>query len=118
MKALLIKTGNTRPEVIDIDGEYQQLSDTVGGYIESLYIPTVPIGAHAYINEDGKMLGLSMNPFATIVGHELIGISPSDYIAGNMIVLGDGEDGEEADVPQTVVDSIMNLLSSENSDYA
>lgn len=73
---------------VEIQGSLKDYQDQVGGMIEALLIPN---GIVAYINEEGKILGLDRNPVATHIAHELIGIAPADYIAGPMILLGEGD---------------------------
>jgi hypothetical protein len=102
MKAILIKV-DCQPEIIETNGTLAELSAAVGGYIE---IVSLSEDAHAYVNEEGKLLGLPINDAATAIFQRNNG--PVDVICGNMIILGsfadDGEyDGEEHDVPARII---------------
>lgn len=78
----------------------EELNDAVGGYIEFIHFTDV---AHAYINEDGKALNLPYNELATYLCNKFkIGLMPTDFISGNMVILGNGDDGEEADIPESL----------------
>jgi hypothetical protein len=110
-KAFLIPvTGPCREVVID-DGDdgdsLGQLQALVGGYIEPIGVPDFIPGAEygtAYINEEGKIFGLEPNMRATDFMVPGIGLSPRDYIVGNMVLLGyNPHTGENADVPEGMV---------------
>ena len=81
----------TLPEPIT----YDEMVDVVGGYIEGVYLD----GATAYVNEEGKLEGLpknmSMNTYATNLAHAHNAIYSDDWIAGNMLIVGDCDDEGE-----------------------
>ena len=81
--------------VVDVDPSLNGLQAEVGGNLEAIRVPN----GHAYINEDGRQLGLPNN-------HNAVRILPWGGIVGNMIILGNGEDGKEADVPDRIVAAI------------
>lgn len=95
-----IIAANSRPE-------YDAISAAVGGYIEG-----VPLeGVTAYINEEGKLNGLSLNRIATIIAHEDQAIMPTDYIVGDMIVFGPLDDeGEVTSLPSNFIPGLMMRL--------
>lgn len=98
MKAILIQVG-CYPEMITVDGSLSQLQELVGGNIE--FVP-MKHKAHAYVNEDGKNLGLTENRIATEVLQQF-GYRTNDFIVGNMVILGEGKDGDEGDVPKPML---------------
>jgi hypothetical protein len=107
MKSLVIPV-KARPEVKELPG-YNELSETVGGYIEALHFTDT---ANAYVNEEGKLLDLPFNPFATHLCQTVykIGMQPLDVINGTLIVVGPvDEEGDDTDVPQAIVDEILKL---------
>jgi len=63
----------------------EQLQKIVGGLIE--YVP-IHDGGYMYCNEEGKLLGLPPNPYAT----ELIDFG--DVIVGDVVVMQKGEEEE------------------------
>lgn len=82
----------------DLDG----LQALVGGYIEAVSLTE----GHAYVNEEGKLMGLPVNALATDLAHAA-GWPYGDVLCGTVVFLGDSPDGDEADVPP----SLLTLLS-------
>ena len=75
------------------DTDLSTLQNLVGGYIESVNIIGLPT-AHAYVNEEGLLKHLPVNPVASrLAGRTIV---------GPMIVLGNGPDGSEGDVPEEI----------------
>lgn len=74
----------------------QELQRYVGGYIEILRTEFViqdnkePLVA--FLNEDGKGLGLSRNGYASAMFHKSLG--PGDYIVGDVVLCTATEAGE------------------------
>jgi hypothetical protein len=102
MKVLVITTDDTAVAIHVADLDLEWLQHTVGGYIE---IFTGRPGWHGYCNEEGKLLGLPINKLATGFARELgwndRGV---DFIVGDVVFLGNGVDGEEASVPEWLLD--------------
>lgn len=70
---------------------YEVLKAAVGGWLEG-----VPLeGVTAYVNEEGKLLGMPVNALATRLAHRDEAIYPHDTINGDMIVLGTLDDDGE-----------------------
>lgn len=94
-------------EVENIDTDLQSLQKIVGGWIEA--VSPVDGKWHAYVDEEGKIKdGMRFNPRATLLAHEL-GWPMGDIIYGPAVFLGDGRDGEEADVPGVVIATAKNM---------
>jgi hypothetical protein len=70
---------------------YDDMVAWVDGYIECVLLD----GAVAYVNEEGKLEGLRMNWKATEVAHAHNAIYGDDYIAGNMLIVGNSDDEGE-----------------------
>jgi len=70
---------------------YDEMVDVVHGYIEAVYLD----GATAYVNEEGKLQGLPKNMTATDLAHAHEAIYTDDYIAGNMLIVGNCDDDGE-----------------------
>jgi hypothetical protein len=99
----LIVTPDGKVERVDIDG-IQALQDAVGGYIE--LVPTGFPGTAAYVNEDGRRLGLAPNQLASyLVRPDYLWAGP---IVGPLVLFGvDGAD--EVDVPEDVAAQVEAL---------
>lgn len=114
MKALVVRTDNSM-ELIEQEWNYEQINKAVGGWIEA-----INFGKHddhfAYINEEGKLLGLPTNELVTSYWYEsgtrvLIG----DYIAGDAVVFGEiDEEGNNTDVPDHVVSRFIKYQDNIN----
>jgi len=101
--------------IIKTDGEIElaessgleDLNRMVGGGIEGIPCRARP-DAYTYINGEGKWEGLPVNEvafeFLRRTGTELF---EGDFIAGNMIVVGMGDDGEDHDAPHDLAIQLM-----------
>lgn len=79
------------------------LHRTVGGWLEHLDLGG---GLHMWLNEDGKALSLPLNEMATAIALQANAIRPSDFIVGTCVLTGVSSDGELADCPHVVMESI------------
>lgn len=61
------------------------LSGHVGGYLEAVQLGTDHV---MWINEDGKLANLPMNPLASDLAARHQAVSAADWIAGTAIVTG------------------------------
>ena len=75
-------TAEKKSIVADLEG----LQAAVGGYVQQLFLAP---GIWAWVNEEGKLDGLPVNPKATAFCH-VVGpnIAADDYIVGPMVVTG------------------------------
>lgn len=99
--------------VIGVDGSakvcfletLEDLQKAVGGYIEA-----IPLGSDssAYINEEGKLRRLPLNPVATAIAHRKNSLRLNDFIVGPMVILGvPDEDGNDTDIPKSMICELM-----------
>ena len=118
MKALVIKT-NGEAEVIDQEWSYEQINETVGGWIE-----VISFGKNryfAYANEESKLLELPVNEVVTDMWYNsgqvvLLG----DYISGDVVFFGGIDDnGDNEEVEQSFIDSVkrsgINVKENNNT---
>ena len=82
----------------------QVIQDAVGGYIEM--VRTAIPGVHMYCNEEGKLRNLPGNRAATALLSEY----HRDVIVGDVIVLRDGQAGEEAPLTATDLARMMRIM--------
>jgi len=89
--ALIIRTDGSTEEMNN--PTLEQLQEAVGGRIEYVRIREGLIDGsnYMYCNDEGKNEGLEYNERATI----LADILSWDFIAGNVVVMFEGEDEEE-----------------------
>jgi hypothetical protein len=64
----------------------QYLQTQVGGYVQAVGIPDV--GVSFYLNEEGKLEGLPVNARASRLAHRHHAVRPSDFIVGDVVVVG------------------------------
>ncbi|SRR5437762_9560770 len=108
VKCLLITT-NDESQVVEIPDTLSQLQSLVHGNIEAIYTRK---GIHCYVNEDGIYKKLPPNRLATrflFIHLERMPMTESGFILGPMIVLGDGNEGDEESVPQWVIDEVKSM---------
>lgn len=81
--AILIKVDGTRKEVQPRNGtdfSLEELQDFVDGYIEHVSLPRPFKGnTEMWLNEEGKLIGLPRNEFATI-------LYGCDVIVGDVLI--------------------------------
>jgi hypothetical protein len=64
----------------------QYLQQKVGGWVEAVGIPDT--GTSIYLNEEGKLVGLPVNARASRLAHEHHAVRPTDFIVGDVVVVG------------------------------
>ena len=106
----VLPSGLCAVERTEIEDELDVLQGIVGGNIEAVYLSRVHgDGTHMYINEEGKFIDACLpNSIATRLAREH-GWIGNDIIMGDVVILGDGEDGEEGNVADWVFDAIARL---------
>ena len=104
--ALIIPADTAAPARVEtIDARLDTLQALVGGNIEAVSNDDW----HFYLNEEGKLLGLAPNRRAAHLVFEGTGVL-TDVYCGDVVVLGDTEDGDEADVPEHLIDLAQQLF--------
>ena len=108
MRGIVIHPDSTVEDVI-VDGSLESIKAIVGGWIE--YVGYSDF-AHGYIDEDGKTRPEGPRP-ANALASALFAhvLKPGDYIAGSLIMLGEGDDppGSEGDIPQVVATMVHEI---------
>ena len=88
----VVKISTNKPmEILDLDapaGSLKVLQEAVGGYVQ---VVDLKENLSLWCNEEGKMLGLPANHFATIMWEKRFG--KTDVIVGNAVFTG-GTDSE------------------------
>jgi Domain of unknown function (DUF3846) len=104
-------TQEAKGVVLFTDGTYatrtfkqlKDLQDAVGGLIEiiHLYDASGNDFATAYVNEEGRLLDLPLNPFGGSLSF-MLGNNP--MLVGNMVVVGiDDGDGNDTDIDEQLL---------------
>lgn len=90
--------------VRDTEVTLQDLQGAVGGYIEQIALTP---DFCTFANEEGKLLGLPLNPYATAFMQKFVG----DYIVGTMVFTGppDG-DGDITALDDDIIDLITSTI--------
>jgi len=68
----------------------EELQGFVGGYIERLVLPT---GQILFLDEEGKLKGKAINPFATFITRGIV--ADEDMVVGDVILCTPEEAGED-----------------------
>jgi len=109
MKVLVIEA--EMASIFHIDVTLEWLQATVGGYIEVFSSGNSHSDWHGYCNEEGKIQALRPNTVATKFAHKL-GWPRGDILVGNVIFLGNGLDGDEADVPEWLIEEFTKFAET------
>ena len=107
MKALHIKTdGKVMILEFTNDTCYKTLSGAVGGLIECVALSK---DIDMWVNEEGKVFGLDLNPHATRLFMHTYGVV--DPIAGDVVVTGGvSDEGETLGLSDESIDEITHFL--------
>lgn len=113
VKALFVPADPAKAtKILTVDQDTpKMLQQLVGGWIEA--VSTADSTWHAYCNEEGKIERLPLNVRATRLAR-LLGWDHSrrDVLVGDVVFLGDGPEGAEADVPDLVVGQMAIMESN------
>jgi len=102
VKAIKIEPG-IQPVLIDIkdDGTGDSIRAHVGQMLQVVPTHTWP-GLTFWCDEEGKLAGKPVNPFATGLVNDL----PYDFLVGTVVITGD-RGGQTVDVPQEAIDAMV-----------
>lgn len=104
--ALIIPANEAEPARVEtIDTGLETLQTLVGGNIEAVSAEDW----HFYLNEEGKILGLAPNRRAGQLVRDETG-RLSDIYCGDVVVVGETVDGDEADVPERLIATAQQLF--------
>ena len=112
-KKIVIITPQSQVLIQSIEGEfvdYDTLNNGVQGWIESVSLMN---GLTMWVNEEGKLLGLDVNPIATRLWEKMYG--PTDIIVGPAVLTaGTDEDGETLAFNEQDAYSLLAMIDSLN----
>ncbi|WP_434612704.1 DUF3846 domain-containing protein [Arthrobacter sp. A5] len=104
--ALIIPADGHGPARVEtIDASLENLQTLVAGNIEAVSGDDW----HFYLNEEGKILNLAPNRRAALLVLEETG-ALTDVYCGTAVFQGETEDGDEADVPEELIDLAQQLF--------
>lgn len=118
MKTAIVVPADGSPARIETkEWTLDELQAGVGGYIEAVDIAQVltdaglkTVNATMFVNEEGKLIGLPVNPRATDFAARTIGGWFSDVILGDVVIIGQPDDeGETQSVPQAAINVVKNF---------
>ena len=69
---------------------YEEVKAFIGGWLEAVQLPN---GDKMILDEEGKLKGLEVNFFATVIWHEYFG--PTDTIVGPVAIIRKNMRGED-----------------------
>ena len=108
MLAITLNTEGEAKEVELVEGESQldKLQEAVGGWVQAVdFTPNLTI----WVNEEGKLIGLPINPMATFLWEKYFGLT--DFICGNVIFTGGtGEEGETLGLNEETAKELRDFL--------
>lgn len=88
--AVIKVDGGVELHEVSAEAEGDFLSEAVGGWFQSVPLRAELKDYWLWCNEEGKIIGLPMNPVAT--GLWTISYGPSDIIHGNIVITGGVDD--------------------------
>ena len=106
-KGLLIKTdGTIEWKEFEIGNSYQLLRDSVQGYIECA---NVEENIDIWLNEEGKLIGLTPNRLATFMYWARWGVG-ADIIVGDVFLATNNSEGETIGLNEEQIDYLRAYL--------
>ena len=107
--AVIKTTGEIDFQDVSSEGEYDFLSGTVGGWIQSVFLRNDFEDFTLWCNEEGKLNGLPFNVLATDLWENSYG--KTDMIVGNVVITGGSDDeGETLGLTQEQVDKLAQFF--------
>lgn len=106
INAILIKQDEPKMKRIRIQGTLEELQGLVGGWIEQLPYcdPKWTNDVAFYGNETIKLSPHHVNYVANaIISNSIPGGLSGDYIAGDVVIVGIGQDGECVSLPEAFI---------------
>ena len=99
MRGILITANpDATPQEVHVEG-YEEIVAAIGGGLLEMLMPFPRSDLTCYIDEEGKLKGLPVNPVATMMTEAVL--MPDDCIVGDMLLIGfDASTGEEIDLPE------------------
>ena len=86
--------------------ELADMQRIVGGYVEAVDVSIADQRCTIWLNEEGKLSGLPLNPSATKLAEGRL--SPDDYIVGDVLITGGtGPEGETLPIPAEARDALL-----------
>lgn len=86
-----------------IEGNFEGIGEAIHSpMIEPFYLQ----GCHGYCDEEGKLNNKPVNVAATAIAQHY-GFTKDDVLCGDVIFLGEDEDGNEVDLPQPILNEIV-----------
>ena len=108
MLAITLNTEGEAKEVELVEGESQldKLQQAVGGWVQAVdFTPNLTL----WCNEEGKLIGLPINPMATFLWEKYFGLT--DFICGNVIFTGGtGDEGETLGLNEETAKELRQFL--------
>jgi hypothetical protein len=106
-KQALVITTSGEMSVIDITGnELKTLQEKVGGWVQAIDLTS---SLTMWANEEGKLVGLPVNGFATELWESRFGAT--DIIVGDIVITGGADDeGETIGLTDAQVDALKSLF--------
>lgn len=106
-KAVIIKTDGTKSVAeFEVGKSYDLISNAVGGYIQCVTLRDKDF-CDMWINEEGKLTGLELNPIATALWADMYDMT--DMIVGDVIITGGTDDeGETLGLKDELVEYFLN----------
>jgi len=106
--AITLNTEGEAKEVELVEGESQldKLQQAVGGWVQAVdFTPNLTL----WCNEEGKLIGLPINPMATFLWEKYFGLT--DFICGNVIFTGGtGDEGETLGLNEETAKELRQFL--------
>jgi hypothetical protein len=114
-KEALVVTTDMEVEIktFTSDNAHIVLHDAVNGHIERVQLKS--LGADMWLNENGKMIDLPQNVFATFLFQKEY--KTFDSIRGNVVFTGEAnEKGETLGLTESQIQNLCNLLKGDTRD--
>jgi hypothetical protein len=93
-------------QLADEGSQLEQLQSAVGGLVQAIDFTE---GLTIWVNEEGKIYGLPVNPKATFLWEKYFGLT--DFICGDVIFTGGtGEEGETLGLDEETAKELRDLL--------
>jgi len=89
----------TQDDLVEMEElSYESISKAVGGYIQLVPMRGAFEGFSMYLHEEGKLIGLPFNDWATALWEKSWGVG-TDYILGDVVIVNSNTDDDGNELP-------------------
>ena len=99
-------------EIVETPGGAEEIHRLVGGFFENVYFRAFPISnVIASVNEDGKLIGLPINPLATYIYGNALDFIVGDFVIQKLERVGEYNELDQVPFTADEAEAVLDMLA-------